>query len=68
MKVGSLVYSQYPLMHGTDSVGMIIELKPTTMFNGRLFLGWAWVLWSETGERMRIRLDQLKQKKIQNNS
>lgn len=59
MKVGSLVFSLYPLIHGTKSVGMITELKPTSMTNGKLFIGWAWVVWSETGERMRIRLDKL---------
>tara|TARA_B100000287_G_C20396587_1_gene687903 strand:+ start:68 stop:277 length:210 start_codon:yes stop_codon:yes gene_type:complete len=59
MKVGSLVFSQYPLMHGTKGLGMITELKPTSVINGKLFIGWAWVLWSETGERMRIRLDKL---------
>lgn len=59
MKVGELVYSTYPKIHGQRH-GIVLEYNPTTVNKQKqVFLATAKVYWSSTGNSEWIRADIL---------
>jgi len=58
-KIGDLVYSVYPKIHG-EGCGIVLEYNPTTVNKQKqVFLATAKVYWSGTGKSEWIRADVL---------
>tara|TARA_R110000824_G_scaffold36334_1_gene113071 strand:+ start:204 stop:395 length:192 start_codon:yes stop_codon:yes gene_type:complete len=63
MKIGDLVYSRYPRIHGNDH-GIIVRCHKSKVISGRFFPSKVEVFWVVSLQREWIRVDKLYKEEV----